>query len=478
MPPALRPCRLAGLCLLLPSLLPAAIAPHPTLPDRLVETRDELVVEYSPGHEAWAEEAFRQLRALAGRTPTAESTADVAPAQPGGAEDMRTRRDAYLAAVAAHVGLDAPTDLQARTYDVFVGHYAVLHEHLRLAFSRMIELLDRPPRRVTLWQSEDLKARLQAGQAIPDFSYDPTTDSATLALNFEIDADQTPAVRAIRETIAAQRLDHEFTRDARRVRGGVRPGRPTSADAPPAPPTSAVESPPLPDFTYPIVWSDDDATSIDPDAFRILTAAPVAVRHALLARIQAFRDPATALIVLHETAEVGLVGSVIASPDRRWLCDGTANYVAWRVLRDLADPHFAAAAYDLPRLLRRCADYQAEVDLAGWAAAEHKDGPSMPDGLLDAHYAFATRAMFLIAERHGDCAIADLWREVARTPREAVTAQSFATAYRALFQADLASLLAEAQSAPLPPSAAATPDAPLPARDMPPTQPDPAGQDR
>ena len=45
---------------------------------------------------------------------------------------------------------------------------------------------------------------------------------------------------------------------------------------------------------------------------------------------ESFQNPAIlACLILHETAEVGIVERYLGSSDRRWLCDGMANYVAW-----------------------------------------------------------------------------------------------------------------------------------------------------
>jgi hypothetical protein len=155
-------------------------------------------------------------------------------------------------------------------------------------------------------------------------------------------------------------------------------------------------------------------------------------------------------IILHETAEAGLIENLIGSRDRRWLCDGTANYVAWRVARDLTGPGFAQQVYDLDAQLQRHAAQQPKVDLAAWPAVENqKDGGAGTD-LDHAHYAFATRAMFLLAERHGENALSQLWADVARTPRKKVTAKTFADAYRKRFKADLAKLIAEAEKKPIP----------------------------
>jgi len=437
--------------LLVPATLAADVLPHPTLPDRLVETRGEFVVEYSPGQETWAEEAFRRLTALDSAPPPPASDTDDRSTEPGTAADMRARRDQFLAAAAAGIGLDTPTELQARTFDTFVAHYALLETNVRGATDRVLAIAERPPRRITIWQRDDLTRRLRAGQVIPQVTYDPETDSGSIDLQIATKFGDSAEVRALREFIASQRLDHDFERTSTRVSARVRVGRsPTESEADAAvEPPVAPDPTPLPDLTYPIVYNGESDAPVSETAFEILDKMGPACRAMVDRYLEGWRDPATAFIVLHETAETGLVGAIIASPDRRWLCDGTANYVAWRVLHDLIDPAFARKGYDLDGLLRRVAPFRDGVDLAGWAAAE-RDAP-MAEELVDAHYTFATRAIFMIAERHGDNAVADLWRDVARTPLERANAQTFAAAYQARFASTLADLLAAAQSAPLPP---------------------------
>lgn len=439
--------------LLLPTSVMAELVPHPTLPDRVIETRGAFVVEYSPGQEAWAEVAFQRLETLPEAESPAPSAAEVHPPAPGSASDFRARRDIYLAAVAARIGLDAPTELQARTFDTFVGHYAVLEETLRHGMRRGLELLELPPRRVTIWNIDDLKRRLAAGQVIPNFTYDAEENSGSFDVNLGLAAEQSPAVRAIREFITSQQLDHRFERFGSEAIASVRLGSlstPAEAVRAGAEPTTPA---PLPEFTYPVCYDGAFDAPVDPATFGLIKhGAFDAMREPLARQVASFRDAITAFIVLHETAEVGLIESIIASPDRRWLCDGTANYVASRVLHELTDPAFATRAYDLPSQLRRFASFQADIALARWPAAEAKDGPRMPPDLAKAHYAFATRAITMIAERHGDDAIARLWRDVARTPRTKATARTFAKAYRKRYGADLTALVRAAESDPIPPA--------------------------
>lgn len=67
--------------------------------------------------------AFAELEHLnaAAAAPAEEPSPD-RPRIPASAADLTQRPEAFLAAVCAQTGLDAPTDLQARTDGTFVGH--------------------------------------------------------------------------------------------------------------------------------------------------------------------------------------------------------------------------------------------------------------------------------------------------------------------------------------------------------------------
>lgn len=442
--------------------LTAAPVPHPTRPDRLVETRDGRTVEYSPGQEAWVEKAFAHME-LAASKPAASSAPAPAPrpsgsATPGGNRDLRAKRDALLTAIARQIGLRQPTELQGRTFDTFLGYYDLITELFQAGGEQFTALP--PTRHLSIWQRDDLVARMRAGTQIEGMSYDPATDSGSYEFQTDIGL---PAFKArsaeIFAAIEKQRLKHSFDFNKESYTASV-----TLRDPPPAPkPATEAETPaksePTREMVIPIIYRGELTTPPSDAAFSVieLFRNSAAAAHEKLA---AYRSAVLVGIILHETTEVGLVENIIASRDRRWLCDGTANYVAWRVARDVFGADLAREVYDLDAQLRLHAAQQPHIDLAAWSTAENEKEDSADAGLNRAHYAFAARAIFLLAERHGSDAVAQLWSDVARTPLAKASAKTFAAAYRKRYRSDLAKLVREAEQKPLP-------SAPVPAKTKP-----------
>jgi hypothetical protein len=445
--------RLPWLVCLLSSCLPLVGAvPHPDRPDRLVEIREGRSVEYSPGQEAWMEMAFSQMEAE-DREPVARppSISPEERAFPGTARDLRERRDALLAAVARQIGLPAATELQGRTFDTFLGYYELLTEVMRSYADAFPTIAS--PHRLAIWQRDDLVARLRAGAQIPGLSYDPATDSGRFEYRWNADSGS-PNERlvSIHAAIEAQRLNHTFDYGQGTAKASVSLRAPAKTAKTSAKPDAPTEKPAAAELVIPIIYRGDPATPPTPAAFATMVPQLRAAMTAVAQQASRYRDATVVSIILHETAEIGLVENIITSRDRRWLCEGTANYVAWRVSRNLFGAEFAAQVYNLDAQLRLFAPQQPRINLARWSAVENAKDKDVDEKLNRAHYAFATRAMFLLAGRHGDDALFQLWTDVARTPKKKVAAKTFATAYRKRFKVDLDTLIAEAEKLPIPAS--------------------------
>jgi hypothetical protein len=446
---------LMGLSLASSLTLAAAPAPHPDRPDRLVEARDGFTVEYSPGQEAWMEMAFVEMRAEAAKPipPPGPTVARApGPAVPGSAQYLQENREVILAAIARQTGLPQPTALHGRVFDTFLGYYRLTSE-LMLNASR-----EMPPsltaRHLAIWQRDDLVARLRSGAKIEGMTYDPSTDSGNFGFNFNVDGGLLGTrLGEIKADIEAQKVRHQLNFSHGTYAASFTLGK--GPDVRKEPEKKSRTSPGdfaalISNLVFPIIYRGDAATAPDQETFDYLPRSLAAARETLGRQAAAYRDPNLVAIILHETAEAGLIENLIRSADRRWLCDGTANYVAWRVTRDLTGPGFAQQVYPLDAQLRRHAVQQPKVDLAAWPAIENQKDEEAGTDLDLAHYAFATRAMFLIAERHGENALAQLWADVGHTPRKKVTAKTFANAYRKRFKADLRKLVIDAQNSPIP----------------------------
>jgi hypothetical protein len=443
---------LAALILAFAAPLSAAPVAHPDRPDRLVETRDGFSVEYSPGQEAWMEMAFDHMRTGADNAATNPATTPEArPPLPGSAQYLHDNRGLILAAVARQVGLPKPTKLQGRVFDTFLGYYKITSEMMQAAGRSMPATL--AARNLAIWQRDDLVARLRAGTKIEGMTYDPATDSGHFGFYFNLNSGVLgERLREIHAEIEAQKLNHQFNQNRGIYSASVAFGK-TTDEHKMVPKTLA----PADDLgalfsaqVFPIIYKSDGISAPMSQMFHKLEGNLADARVMLEQMTTYYRDPSMVTIILHETAETGLIENLIASPDRRWLCDGTANYVAWLVARDLFGAEFARQVYDLDAQLRLHAASQPKIDLARWSAVEHqKEGEGETD-LNRAHYAFAARAMFVIAERHGDNALAQLWADVARTPKKKVSAKTFASAYRKRFKGDLTKLIREAEQKPIP----------------------------
>ncbi|HWA24173.1 MAG TPA: hypothetical protein VG734_00765 [Lacunisphaera sp.] len=437
-------------------LLRAMPVPHPDRPGRLVETRDGFSVEYSPGQEAWMEMGFAELKAQAARPAPAAPEAPVTPppAVVGSAQHLQENRELILAAVARQVGLAKPTPLQGRVFDTFLGYYKMNTELMRHLAQQLPPNLT--PHHLAIWQREDLVARLRAGAQIEGLSYDPATDSGNFSFHLNTTGTgMDDRLREIQAEIDAQKLKHEFTYGDGQYDATIMLGKapePKKAVAPKETVSTEDLATMLSRLVVPVIYRGDQAAVPDPKEFAYIQDALQAGRAQIESNTRNYRDPNLVTVILHETAESGLVENVIGSRDRRWLCDGTANYVAWRVARDLMGPEFARQVYDLDAQLRQHAPQQPKIDLAAWSAVERGKKHELETGLNRAHYAFATRAMFLLTARHGDDAVAQLWSDVARTPRKKVSAKTFAEALRKRFNGDIRQLIAAAEKNPIPPA--------------------------
>ena len=165
-----------------------------------------------------------------------------------------------------------------------------------------------------------------------------------------------------------------------------------------------------------------------------------------------YRDGTLAFGVLHEATEAGIVERYIGSADRRWLCEGAANFVAWKIARDRAGAEFAPQVYNLDGQLAQYVALQPRINLRKWLAVEHTREADRDTPLTKAHYAFATRAVFALVQENGEDALPQILREVGRTPRAKVTMKTVAKAYQKVTGRRLEDLITAAEKNPLPPA--------------------------
>lgn len=357
------------------SSLRAEPIPHPDLPDRLIDTREGFSVEYSPGDEAYVEAVFEGIEPLRDQLTRDPSSREPDTFLPLSALDMRARRDAILTTTAASIGLDEATVLQGEVYDAFLRHYELQEVQAQEVrrFTRGFR-----PHGVTIWHRKMLTERLKAGELIPNFTYDAIADQGSYELGMDSYIDRGEKQDALRNPMENTKLGYQFWREdaddttsfAASVTFGNGDTKPEKNNGVPTlqelinQEGEGQQSETL-SFVLPLILSSNDS----PLSNEIAKAIQEIEKHLPdLSPKPQYRDNIFVAVILHETAEVGLIERYIRSPDRRWLCDGTANWVSWKVARDFAGGDFAQFVYNLDQQLADYADLQRQIKLSRWAA--------------------------------------------------------------------------------------------------------------
>jgi hypothetical protein len=432
--------------------------PHSTREGRLVDIIDGWEIEYSPEHDGYVKPLANALTEWRQQQLSNDTATPDVPLSP---QDMREQRDDILLQIAREIGLEQPTSLQGPCYDTFLNYYEMvlaLHQSLAQLQEHLSSI-----RRFALWDRAELAARLERGEAVEGFTRNAATGEIDYNFKVSTSGSHEPSgeQRAL-QTVAADGLDHGFNYTVKdgvanfsasvKIQLGKLAKSPAPIQASRAAEQVRAELQKL-DFVVPVKLTDEHGKLIDPEH--------VAEQH--IRFMQHFaegaarapsRDGALVLLLLHETVEVGLVEHYIGSRDRRWLCDGTANYLAWKIARDRAGVEFARQVYDLDAQLARVASLQPKIQLARWPAVERQTEKDRKSELDGAHYAFASRALFLMAEQHGEDIVPRLWQEIGRTPRGKASAKTADRAFRKLTGARLRPLISAAEESPLPAAAA------------------------
>lgn len=458
-------CRTTLLACALAAPLFAEPDPHPTRADRLVDERDGFTVEYSAGQETYVEAVFAAVpsfhESVKAWTDKIENEGERR-VPPGGAKDLLAHRNKILRSVAAEVGLVEPTRLQGQVFDTMLRYYALIDlagDQTPLLGSKVMECSA-----VQIWDKAELARRLSGGELLNGFSWDAAANQVNYRMNvpeFEVPLTEEAAAN----DFEVLRLDHAF--NYRPVGDGVvvfsasfsfdkeakpQPLRPPEGEirwddyVQKARERIRVLDAPV----FPLILSERtngmSPTEVARDCFSSLLD-PLAIFGGDSA---SYRNPLLLQTILHEAVEVGLVENYIGSADRRWLCDGVANYVAWKIVRDRCGAEVAKQAFDLDSQLAMYAKFQKQIDLRRWLAVENTKEEDRDTDLTKAHYAFATRAVFEIVRQNGEDFLPKLFREVAKTPRNKVRMSTVEKAYRKLTGKKLADVIKAAETTPVP----------------------------
>ena len=149
-------------------------------------------------------------------------------------------------------------------------------------------------------------------------------------------------------------------------------------------------------------------------------------------------------MVAHEAAEDAIVSSTIKSADRRWFCDGLANWIAIRDVDRRFGKGKGAEAFAKNYNAQEIKKQAGEVKLSAWPAQEDIDNGSRPQvAQVEAHYYFATLAIEKACEGHGGDFVKRWLEEIRRTPLNRTNSGTIIAAYRKLTGKDVAAIIAE-----------------------------------
>lgn len=354
------------------------------LPERKTFQFGAFTIEATAGDEAYVEALALQL--VDYKLPAAPA---LAPAKLS-LNDLRGKRGYFLAKVASQIGLDQPIEKMESFYDMFLR----MHGSVQMLAPKEL------PKRFSLWRRTELVARINAGEQVAGFSKD-VTGGLVFAVNFDFDISASgPAGQS-----PADRLKEWWSKQSCPI--------PISAEAGRTP-------------------AEEVSAGLETMMHRMFTEVRERIPES--ERLMVFN-------ILHETAEAGVVWHYLTSSDRRWFCDGVANYVAWKVIEAEIGATDALAYYDLPSELLKYQGEAARVDLTAWPAVEDLEKLKYPAGLDAANYAFATKVIADICAKHGDEFLPKLFKEIGKTPREKATMDTVYRAYKRLTREDLHSYL-------------------------------------
>jgi len=349
---------------------------------RLSFTAAGITVYYNRQDEAFAHQFAERLLEI---TQEARENLRVKSSDPAvlTVKSFQARRNEYLATIAHYLGLKKPTAQMKRTFDVSLASVeAVVATTLEeCERNGLIDV-------VQIWRKPDLLATLRT-KGPDDF--------------FDLDKENNLVVR---RSITFTLSTHFST-----ATGDSRKRRTASTIAP-----LRFGSPNRKKMFLPVILSADPA-----DPTKEVPLQLMETRKFLGERIDSLvtiTQNILLLAVLHEVTEVAVIDGLVASRDRRWFCEGMANFIAYRAVLELDTPEAARRGYDLRGQLDQWQKYEYEVNLPGWKVNEDLAAEEQDSELNRARYAYATKAIANVYEKHGREFFPRWCREIARTPRE------------------------------------------------------------
>jgi hypothetical protein len=371
---AMRVLPLTLMLALVTSLWSAEMAP---LPPRLEREMGEIIIEYSAGDEAYVD-AF----AAAFPNRPREQQTSATESQMRSVTMLEQRRAEFLQYLAAQLAMKEPSGKMAEGYDNFTRLF------------RTLQMTDTgAPKRYALWRKPELIARLKRGETIPSFKL-AEADQVEFVFNFEVSG-------------VTEESDENLAQKWRGIWDQIT-------------------------MPVPIAKNSDSTPAAD-------IAAALKEHDEMLAAIRQMRmmENVSPFLVLHEATEMAIVDRHITSADRRWFCDGVANYVAFKALEKQFGSEVAKRYYDLDAELTKFASERPHIDLEKWPAAENEKKVGYAKKLSTANYAYATKVIADVCAKHGDDILPKLFAQIARTPKEKTKIKTVYKAFRKLTREDL-----------------------------------------
>ena len=352
-----------------------------TLAERLFIKVDGITVYYNQQDEVFARKFAERLPQLAREAQEDLRLKRRNPATLA-VKTFKARRDKYLAVIAYYLGLKKPTAHMKRTFDVTLASVEETTA-ATLADCERNGLIDV----VQIWEKPDLLATLRANG--PDEFFDVDKDN-----NFVIKRGITFAVSTHLSAVGAG----SGKRQTASVIAPLRFGAPNRKK-----------------IFLPVVLAVTEATEPEKEVPLQVSAA----RKYLAERTDTLVDVTQNMLllgVLHEVTEVAVIDDLIASKDRRWFCEGMANFIACRAVLELDTPEAARRCYDLRQQLDQWQKFEREVNLPGWKVNEDLNAEEQDSDFNRARYAYATKAIANVYEKHGREFFPRWCREIALTP--------------------------------------------------------------
>lgn len=342
-----------------------------------------ITVYYDQRDEVFARKFAENIPQMVGEAKEALRTKRSDPAVRS-IKDFKARRDEYLSVIAHYLGLKKPTTNMKRTFDVTLASVekmtvATLADCERDGFIDVVQI----------WRKPDLLAALRANGPDDYFRLNKNKDDVlvkgiSFSLGFEFDTADTGA-RGENRWVTTMTAPLRFGTVNRKK------------------------------MFMPVLLAGTGSVDLEKEIPQLVAAA----RDSLDEKAGELVETMQIMLlqgVLHEVVEVAVIDHLIVSKDRRWFCEGMATFIAYRAVVELDTPEVARRSYDLRDQLDRWKEFETQVDLPGWKVIGDLNAEEQDSDFDSAHYAYATKAISNVYEKHGRKFFPRWCREIARTP--------------------------------------------------------------